>query len=441
MFAGLKIPRDYFILGRENMNRKKLFYSMFTFAVMFVMLSVTTIVAEAAAPTNLRQISGEQHGIKVEWVAENTSTEVDGWYVQWSADGKNFYRVHDRTYPDAYSPWFTKNNLSAGSTYYIKVASCYEIDGKNVCGEYSAPIQVVTAPTASTSFLQTGAAPGKVTVSWNASAGATGYYIYKGDTKTTPVANVKGTTATIGAVTGSELPTLVVKPYKVSNTGFVAMGPYKSLSSVQCVPNKPGKVASSIAGNIKWKTLQGDNEVTVGWARSTNDEISADGWQVEIYSLANKKIKTYYVDGHYTYKKTFSLSKIKNKGFKVRVRGYIYIDNKRNYGNWSSKVTVIPAPGINVRNTSKKTAKKITWKKIANATKYEVYVCKNASGSVDISAFRKVATLKPNKTSYTYKKFKKGSYNGVFVKATVKVGKKKYKSTITDYGRFYVYSW
>lgn len=426
------------------MSKKNVFRSIFAFVVMFVMFSVTTIVSEAAAPTELRQTEGGEGHIKIVWTPEATSIKTYGWYIKWSVDGKNFYRIDDDDYPDeSYNAAFSKSGLNAGASYWIQVASVYKnAQGDYYAGTYSTPLHVVTAPAEPTQLIQTAAAPGKVTISWNACAGATGYYVYKDSTRTTPVATVTGLSATISAVTGDDIDDVYVKPFKKSNAGYIATDDYKSMWWVKCVPNKPGKVASNAAGNIKWKTLKGDNEVTVGWNRSTNDKINADGWHVQVFSLNDKLLKNYYVDDSYSYSKTFSLSKIKNKGFKVRVRGYIYIDNKRFYGNWSSKTTIVPAAGITVRNTSKKTAKKISWKKIANATKYEVYVNKDVSvfGGTDIASFRKVATLKPSQTSYVYKSFKKGSDNGVFVKATVKVGKKKVKSTVTEYTYFYVYN-
>lgn len=184
-----------------------------------------------------------------------------------------------------------------------------------------------------------------------------------------------------------------------------------------------------------WRPSAG-NDVKIGWTMNKNDQYYADGWQVVISTVdAKKKLKTINVSGvrNSVINTTFNIKSVKNKGFSVKVRGYIQLDNgSKKYGAWSDKKVVIPQAKTSVSRKSNSSVT-VKWSKISKATKYEIYVCKDVN--VSNPKFKKVATVK-NKTSYVIKNIKSYQTYGVYVKAVVKYGKKTYKSSIAGYHSF-----
>ena len=199
------------------------------------------------------------------------------------------------------------------------------------------------------------------------------------------------------------------------------------------VPGKPMDVAkASSETTLKWKPTS-DDYVTLGWAVNANDKYYASGWELEISSVnGKKKLKTYDVEGQrsFTLNHKFKLKAVKNTGFSAKVRGYVNMsDGTRRYGAWSKKVVVIPPAKINVTKKSGSSVN-IKWSKVKNATKYEVYVCKNYSASN--TKYKKVATVKAGKTSYVLKNIPSYTPYSVYVRPVVKYGKKTYKAQVND---------
>ena len=71
---------------------------------------------------------------------------------------------------------------------------------------------------------------------------------------------------------------------------------------------------------------------------------------------------------------------------------------------------------------------KVSWSKVANATSYTIYACKDENVSKENQKWYKVKTVSKKTTSYTVKNLKNGKYAGFYVIPTVKIGGKKYKS-------------
>ena len=84
--------------------------------------------------------------------------------------------------------------LTTGTTYYFKVRAYKEVNGKKVYGAFSSVVSVVPKPTAPTNVKATVASATKVTVSWNAVTGATGYEVYR-------ATSASGTFSKLGTVT------------------------------------------------------------------------------------------------------------------------------------------------------------------------------------------------------------------------------------------------
>lgn len=419
------------------MNQKRGLFksSVISLVLMMVMLFAMSITVFAVNDVSgLQQTDASDSSVKIAW---NAVPGAKGYNVYYSADGVNFARKGGSTskYPDAYEPSCIIGNLSPGCTYWVSIAA---VDGKYNEGTRSVALEVVTTPSrvAYSSFVQTDAQSESVSFSWGAVSGATGYLIYTND-DVSLLANVNTNAVTLPAVAGSSND-YKIYPYRTASNGVSAMASYTTVLGIKAAPGKVQDVADGSVGNLVWNTGS-NNNCTVSWNRNANDQYWADGYKVEIYSLAGKKIKTYNTDKYTTYKK-FNLKSVKNKGFKVRVRAYITLGANQCYGKWSGKKTIIPQAGVSMSARSRSTTAKCTWKKVANVTKYYVYTASADSVSaLSKKNFKKVATLKKSATSYTYKKMKKGKYNGIYIIPVVKVGKKTYKAEPTWYSYIYVY--
>jgi len=98
--------------------------------------------------------------------------------------------------------------------------------------------------------------------------------------------------------------------------------------------------------------------------------------------------------------------------------------------------TVIPQASIKI-TASSHTSARVKWPKVANATKYIIYVSRD-SGYSDSGHWAK-KELSASTTSYNITGLKKWKDFGVYVIPVVKVNGKAYKAYKTWYTYTYVY--
>ena len=167
------------------------------------------------------------------------------------------------------------------------------------------------------------------------------------------------------------------------------------MSMVEAKSAAPSKVT------VKSLKASGTTQITVKWGKAKNVtayQISyregSGKWKVIATVKSNKT--------SYTHKANFT----GGKKYTYQVKGYN--SKTKKYGAAKTKsITLPPIPGT-VKMTSAKFSGKnviINWKKTTNATEYRVYykASKNAK-------WKKIATVKPNKATYTYKNGKAGFY-------------------------------
>jgi len=160
-----------------------------------------------------------------------------------------------------------------------------------------------------------------------------------------------------------------------------------------------------------------------------------DGYDVEVVNNKGKKIFTknaqkwnydYYYGG---YCWTLKSSKIKNKGFSIRIKPYFTVGTagQKIEGSWSAWKTVVPQPSVsgkystNYRTRTKKVTLK--WKKVTGAKSYSVY---RKTGLTSGGKYKKVKTVKGTSFSQTVDYSKSYQYYVVANKVPMKVnGKKK----------------
>lgn len=422
-------------------EKKVLSKSLLLLAITSIMLFAMSITSFAASTvTNVTQTDSSESSVTITYSGD---VQAYGYYVYYSKDNKSWVRKDKATDkgPDVYASSGNEariSGLDAGTAYYVMLVPVYRDANYNYTAQTdkrSGTITVVTTPKQVTAVSQTKATASTVTLKWAASAGANRYYVYRGYSSPTLVANVTGTTATIKAAAGSE-ESYYVFPVKVSALNYRAISDYGKGVSAKAAPGKVSKLASAKYGNLNWKSS--GTTVTVYWDRNANADYTPDGYKVEIYSVdGKKKLKTYNITKKYTSYKKFNIKSIKNKGFKIRVCGYVTVNGKKCYGSWSSKVTVIPQGNVKLTQKSK-TSMKVSWSKVANATSYTIYACKNTSVSAENQKWYKVKTVSKKTTSYTVKNLKTSKYAGFYVIPTVKIGGKKYKADAVWYSYMYM---
>lgn len=158
---------------------------------------------------------------------------------------------------------------------------------------------------------------------------------------------------------------------------------------------------------------------------------AADKVEYRVYKTGSSKVVKKGSSNHP--QKNYSLSKVSNNAvYTVQMR----VHDQWGWSGWSKKAYLFTQPMINGKKTKVKNGKlTISWNKIKGATSYSVYV-----STKEKSGYKKVATVKSSKSSYTLKKFKKAKINPkkkyfVYVVANKKVGKITYNS-----GKLYTYS-
>lgn len=156
--------------------------------LMFVcLLILCSFKSEAAEPTIVEQVtnltqydttnSDTYHAIYLRW---NAISEADGYEIQTSTDKttwKTFYGKQSKKS-------MCKRVLygfKASSTYYVRVRAYTKEENVEIYGEWSSPLEVVTAPkNKPTKVKATSIETDKATITWNKVSGADSYVISYG---------------------------------------------------------------------------------------------------------------------------------------------------------------------------------------------------------------------------------------------------------------------
>lgn len=388
----------------KKINLKGFMGAMLLFAMMVMM---AYIPARAVTPiANFRQVDCSTDSIMVSWDA--ILEKNIKYHVYISQDNTNWTEWEDTSITET---WL--NKLTEGTSYYIKVVAVS--NGTNVAE--SDVIMATTRPAAIKSVSWTGATADSVTITWEAVKGAEYYNIYADrDTKqliTTSATN----TATIGGLgAGSEQTYYVTAARKAG--GYEAVS-YTGWLSSDCDVRTKTCPAQMAAGTYSVYHI---------WSETRFDcttPNNADGTEIEAKYVKSKKNALATTDS-----KSISDSAGANKFIKYRVRAYVKSGDQRFYGAWSSW-KYVAYQTVQAKATGKKSLK-ASWKKVAGASRYTVYV-----STSDKSGWKKVKTVgsKANTLKITKigkKKLKKNTQYYVKVVPSIKVGKKYVNSSIAN---------
>ncbi|MCD7843694.1 MAG: DUF4886 domain-containing protein, partial [Clostridiales bacterium] len=287
---------------------------------------------------------------------------------------------------------------------------------------YAVTAQDSESPTLSNPKVTTSTSGTKLTLTWSAVTGATGYEVYQLATSGSDYTLVK--TLSTGKSSYSYTGNINYGYYVcalgddyVAATASNTVGTFGSIAlarpSISSVSN-----ARSGGLTVKWSTVTG-----------------ATGYQVQTAtdSSFTQNVQTTTSTGA---SKTTS-SRTSGTKYYVRVRAYKTASGTKNYSAWSSKKSIycVAAPPLSsVKNTS--SGVKITWEKISGVSGYIVYrknssgnyvKIKTISGSGTVSYTDDNATTNGKKYSYKVKAYK--TVSGTTYKSAASSAKSTYRLT------------
>lgn len=400
--------------NQNNMNLMSRQYkkaaTLMVLGVLLAMLfSMSALAAPKApsAPSGLKQASASSQSVKVVW---NQVMGISIRYeVQYSQDNRNWYSAGYTTS----LPEFTKSGLTPGMTYYFKVRA-YEYGYPDNAGSYSTVTSAVTTPVQIPyqKVIQTNAGTSNVTLQWDKSAGATGYNVYQIESnQEVYVGKTAANSFVINNLKAGRTYKYKVYPER-SAGGFTAVTSYGT--TVYDVKTTPGSIRN-IETDYGYTSTR---KASVQWDKVEN----ANGYEIALYSLKNKKIGSTKVLNYYSNSYTFT--RVKKSFYKIRVRAYIQLKTGKKYGSWSTSYIAIQPK---VEGEKSGSGLKVYWDKISGATNYTVYLSSKRS-----SGYKKVTTTKSTRTTikkYGRSKLKKGRTYYVYVVANKRVGRKNYRSS------------
>lgn len=401
--------------------KTNIFKKLALFAAAFAFCAVLTAkpmdAQAAAAPTNLKQTNASTTSARVEWSTDVTvkryevqisNSGVEGTYVTKSTSSSNYYSFY---------------SLNAGSTYYVRVRAY------NSATDVSpwVNLKIDTSPNNITTLTQTSATQNKVTVTWNAVQGATGYMVYKAlstDSGYTTVGPTTGTSFTLSVPNNTEYK-IAVLPYRnVANPSILVPYSTNYPKYVYCVPvpTKPNSLNIIDRYNSSKSTKFSWNPTSVA--------SNTDGYQLQIYYINKngnaKKLTTKTITSRYSNTYSINATKLFSYAFKYRVRSYVTINNKKYYSGWTSYKTYIPGSVVKSisRSSYRATSGTLKWSKVVGAKSYTVYWKAAADDNW------KAVAKNVKGTSARVKYSPSASHNYYYVKANkVKIGNSRKNST------------
>ncbi|MBQ1688637.1 MAG: hypothetical protein II073_05105 [Lachnospiraceae bacterium] len=178
-------------------------------------------------------------------------------------------------------------------------------------------------------------------------------------------------------------------------------------------------------GNDKWYHYI--PQADFSWERQN----AADGYECQLLTLKGKLVKSQKLTSGSSSNTSFSVKN--NIIYRFRVRPYQTKNGKTTYTAWSECLG-FEQPWV-TKFTKTKNSLYIKWEKQIGATKYDIYISNKGRNA---NTFKKVATVKANKTSYVLKKFKKKKIKGSNYTVYV-VSKLKYNGKTSHSGRVYLW--
>ena len=257
----------------------------------------------------------------------NKGTTASGYQLQQYKDGK-WVTIYTGT--KATNTSYTVKGLKAGTAGYRFRIRAYKTYGNTKqYGSWSSEVKVNTNPYGVSGFKCSSKTSTSVTLKWNKGTTASGYQLqqYKNGKWVTIYTGTKATNTSYtvkGLKAGTAGYRFRIRAYKTyGNTKQ-----YGSWSSEVKVNTNPYGV-----GGFKAKSTA-KNSITLGWNKGT----TASGYQLQQYK-GGKWVTVY--TGTKATSTSYTVKSLKaNTSYKFRIRAYKTYGNAKQYGSWSSTLTV-----------------------------------------------------------------------------------------------------
>ena len=265
------------------------------------------------------------------YVSDYTSDSITlSWAISENSEGYNVYQYNPKLnkflnigYTNEAS--YVVQGLLSGNEYQFIIKPAIELHGKLYEGD-GIKIITRTCPETTEKIYLSDVTTTKYTLRWKSVDGATGYRVYKYDTKTKKYKKYKSTTKTY--MKFSKLSPGKKTYYKVMAYTKIGEAIYfGELSESFRATTKPAKVKNIKASGVKSDALK------LSWSKAEG----ATGYRIYSY---NSKKKTYKLLGKTT-KNYITLKKLTpGKTYKFMVRSLSKTSSCKYYGESSSKITV-----------------------------------------------------------------------------------------------------
>ncbi|MCM1160833.1 MAG: fibronectin type III domain-containing protein [Roseburia sp.] len=376
------------------------------------------VSAANTQPTDLKQTAAAATKVTIGWTAPSTQAgnSYNRIMFQCSKDGKTWV---DKGAIDSKVTSATLIGIERGTSQYVRIkAVSYNEATKKILvdGAWSEAIEVATIPYSVSGITQTASTKTKATFTWPEARGANCYDVYVG----TSYSNAKFK----GRMTGRSVEVkgkqgygyyVKVVPVRITinnaeNNRYAALG-METWGTVKTNPK-----AVTLSKENSWE--RGSKSIDFTWT-SSNKKV--DGYQVKIYDSKSKVKATVN-----TKKTSYTFNKAKsNQYYKIKVRPYINVNDKKKYGSWSATGVSLMAPQITGVSQEDNKAT-VTWAAVKGASAYDIY----AGSYPDIESMTKIGTS--NSTTFVT--------NAVQNNAAVTTNKRIYfcvKATKTVKGKTY----
>ena len=286
--------------------------------------SVLTVNTNPYGVGGFKCSSKSSTSVTLKW---NKGTTASGYQLQQYKDGK-WVTIYTGT--KATNTSYTVKGLKAGTAGYRFRIRAYKTYGNTKqYGSWSSEVKVNTNPYGVGGFKCSSKTSTSVTLKWNKGTTASGYQLqqYKGGKWVTIYTGTKATNTSYtvkGLKAGTAGYRFRIRAYKTyGNTKQ-----YGSWSSEVKVNTNPYGV-----GGFKAKSTA-KTSITLGWNKGT----TASGYQLQQYK--DGKWVTVYTGTKATSTSCTVKSLKANTSYKFRIRAYKTYGNTKQYGSWSSTLTV-----------------------------------------------------------------------------------------------------
>lgn len=324
------------------------------------------LVSTPATPTGLAVKSTAYNRLRLDWDA---SAGAEGYQIYRSTKKDSGFTLIATTADNFYADI----PITCGVTYYYKVRAYVTSGTEKYYSAYTGVVSGKPVPPQVKGVTVIADTTTSAKVTWQKTAGATGYQLwYKADTTTTwtNAGSLTALTKTVTGLTAGVTYQFKVRAYRTVD-GKNVFGPYSAVVALTQLPPTPQGVTTA---NVN------SNSIKVSWKACTG----VAGYEVHISTSET---------GTYTLKADVKTTNATLTGLEIGVRVYVKVrayglDGKGNkvYGDFSAVAYRMPrpvAPKLQIASWSITDGVTLKWNAIPDATGYVIYRKFGASGTFE----------------------------------------------------------